>query len=107
MRNPGRFSWLSFAASFVLLASAASAVDIEWVTVGDPENECDQRRPTLGCLGTVDEIYRISKFEVTNAQYAEFLNAAAATDTNGLNYQNGARGSTRKPQTSGERKKKR
>jgi formylglycine-generating enzyme required for sulfatase activity len=28
--------------------------------------------------------YRISKYEVTNAQYAEFLNAVADTDTNGL-----------------------
>jgi formylglycine-generating enzyme required for sulfatase activity len=28
--------------------------------------------------------YKIGKYEVTNAQYAEFLNAVAATDTNGL-----------------------
>lgn len=34
--------------------------------------------------GAVAYPYRISKYEVTNAQYAEFLNAVAATDTNGL-----------------------
>ena len=28
--------------------------------------------------------YRIAKYEVTNAQYAEFLNAKAATDPLGL-----------------------
>ena len=32
----------------------------------------------------VDYTYKIGKYEVTNAQYAEFLNAVAATDTYGL-----------------------
>ncbi len=34
--------------------------------------------------GSVDYTYRISKYEVTNAQYAEFLNAVASTDSYGL-----------------------
>jgi len=61
------------------LAPAASAVIIDWVTVGDPGNAAD----TTG-FGSVSEVYRISKTEVTNAQYAEFLNAKAASDSLGL-----------------------
>jgi len=64
------------------------AVTIDWVTVGDPGNACDVQPPYPprpgGCFGSVDYVYLISKYEVTNAQYAEFLNAVADTDTNGL-----------------------
>ena len=66
-------------ASSLLLAPAASAVTFEWVTIGDPGNACDDE-PQLECFGAVDHVYRIGKFEVTNAQYAEFLNAKAASD---------------------------
>jgi formylglycine-generating enzyme required for sulfatase activity len=55
---------------------------MDWVLVGDPDNACDPQ--PQGCFGTVAESYRISKYEVTNAQYAEFLNAVAATDANAL-----------------------
>jgi len=68
---------LSFALS-LMLAPTASAVSIDWVTVGDPGNACDTQ--SGGCFGSVAETYRISKTEVTNAQYAEFLNAKAASD---------------------------
>jgi formylglycine-generating enzyme required for sulfatase activity len=50
--------------------------------VGDPGNACDPQYE--GCFGSVDYVYRISKYEVSNAQYAEFLNAVADTDTHGL-----------------------
>jgi formylglycine-generating enzyme required for sulfatase activity len=63
----------------VLLGAPASAVAIDWVTVGDPSNAAD----TTG-FGAVADVYRISKYEVTNAEYAEFLNAVAATDPHGL-----------------------
>src|SRR5262245_40510830 len=53
----------------------AAAVTIDWVTVGDVGNPAD----TSG-RGAVAYAYRISKYEVTNAQYAEFLNAKAAAD---------------------------
>jgi formylglycine-generating enzyme required for sulfatase activity len=62
----------------LLLASSASAVTIDWVTVGDPGNACDPQSPD--CFGSVAYTYQISKYEVTNAQYAEFLNAKAASD---------------------------
>jgi len=51
----------------------------DWVTVGDPGNAADDTG-----YGAVDEVYRITKYEVTNAAYAVFLNAVAATDTYNL-----------------------
>jgi formylglycine-generating enzyme required for sulfatase activity len=65
-----------------LLGAPASAVTIDWATVGDPGNACDTQ--SQGCFGAVAQTYRISETEVTNAQYTEFLNAVAATDPNGL-----------------------
>jgi len=67
---------------FLLLAGSASAVTIDWVTVGGAGNTCDVQ--SQGCFGAVAQSYRISKTEVTNAQYAEFLNAKAAADPNAL-----------------------
>lgn len=64
------------------LAQAASAVNFFWVPVGDPGNVCDPQ--PWGCFGGVDYDYRIAAHEVTNAQYAEFLNAKAASDPHGL-----------------------
>jgi len=77
-----RRSWLFFVLGFLFLGSQASGVEFDWVTVGDPGNACDTQ--TDGCFGSVAGAYRISKYEVTNDQYAEFLNAVAATDTNAL-----------------------
>ena len=79
-----RSFWLPIAVALLLLrAPAGSAeVTIDWVTVGDPGNSCETQ--SQGCFGSVAYPYRISKFQVTNAQYTEFLNAVAATDTNGL-----------------------
>ena len=65
---------------FVIPAHAE--VTIDWVTVGDPGNACDTQ--AQGCFGAVAYTYQIGKYEVTNAQYAEFLNAVAATDTYAL-----------------------
>ena len=69
-------------AVLVIAFPADAVVDIEWVTVGDPGNACDPQ--SLGCFGAVSYEYQIGKYEVTNAQYAEFLNAVAATDANSL-----------------------
>jgi formylglycine-generating enzyme len=66
-------------AVWVLVAASAGAASIDWVTVGDPGNAAD----TTG-FGAVDYTYQISKYQVTNAQYAEFLNAKAASDPLGL-----------------------
>jgi len=78
-----RSSSLLLAMTLFVLAQAASAlVAIDWVTVGNPGNPCDPQ--TAGCFGSVAEPYQIGKYEVTNRQYAEFLNAVAATDTHAL-----------------------
>ena len=56
---------------------------IEMMPVGDPGNDPD----FTGFddpVGAVDYSYRIGSFEVTNDQYAEFLNAVAAQDNNAL-----------------------
>ncbi len=50
------------------------------VPVGHPGNASD---PRTG-FGRVDYEYNISKYEVTIAQYAAFLNAVAASDPHGL-----------------------
>ena len=64
----------------------AQAVTIDWVAVGNPNNLADT--PSTNCwatnCGSVDHAYYISKYEVTNAQYAEFLNAKASSDPLGL-----------------------
>jgi len=69
---------MSVLAASLWLAPSVAAATFEWVTVGDPGNDCDDE--VLDCFGRVDYVYRISKYEVTNAQYAEFLNAKAASD---------------------------
>jgi formylglycine-generating enzyme required for sulfatase activity len=68
-----------------LLAVRAPAVTIEWVPIGNPGNAPDaaENCGAPGC-GSVPYAYDIAKYEVTNAQYVEFLNAVAADDPNSL-----------------------
>ena len=61
----------------------APVVAFDWVTVGDPGNACDPQG-TGRCFGAVGYSYRIATREVTNVQYAAFLNAKAASDPLGL-----------------------
>lgn len=65
------FRPILFAASVALIADARASVTIAWVTVGDAGNPAD---PTTG-YGAVAYEYQIGKYEVTNAEYAAFLNA--------------------------------
>lgn len=57
----------------------ADVVTFEWATVGNPNNAADST--TYGSVGNTN---RISKHEVTNNQYACFLDNVAATDSNNL-----------------------
>ncbi len=76
----------------LLAAASASAqtVTIDWVTVGNPGNAAQSasnrnHAETGGDgYGAVAYEYKIGKYEVTNAQYGAFLNAAAQTDSYGL-----------------------
>ena len=64
----------------LLVALPVGAVNIEYVAVRDPGNppdtaaNCPDNAPDCG---SVPYDYAISKYEVTNAQYAEFLNLVA------------------------------
>jgi hypothetical protein len=64
------------------LGSAAMALEIETVPVGNAGNGGDPSTPSR--YGAVDYEYNIGKYEVTAGQYTEFLNAVAALDTYGL-----------------------
>ncbi len=60
--------------------------DIDWVTVTNVNNVPDTEVMSDGTTGygSVAYRYRVSQTEVTNAQYADFLNAVARTDPTGL-----------------------
>jgi len=81
------FEIVCVAAIVAALGSAASAVVIETVSVGNagnvPDIEVMSTDGTTG-YGSVKYAYGIGKHEVTARQYAEFLNAVAVTDTYGL-----------------------
>ena len=62
----------------------ARAVTIDWVAVGDPGNQGDTflESGVFWTFGAVADPYRIMKFEWTNSQYVEFLNAVDPAGTN-------------------------
>jgi formylglycine-generating enzyme required for sulfatase activity len=71
----------------LLIAWSASAVTMEWTFIGDPGNAADTNPGTNHCgpsiaapCGAVAYSYQIGTYEVTNAQYIEFLNAKAKSD---------------------------
>ncbi|MCX6431979.1 MAG: SUMF1/EgtB/PvdO family nonheme iron enzyme [Actinobacteria bacterium] len=59
-------------------STAAANVTLDTVLVGDPGNAAD---PATG-YGAVAKPFRISTYEVTIAQYVDFLNAVAAVPAN-------------------------
>jgi len=72
-------STLVLVVCLVTAAGVAQAAFPETVPVGDPGNKAD----TTG-YGAVAYEYRIGKYEVTNDQYSEFLNAVAKSDPHNL-----------------------
>jgi len=66
-------------------ATSHAVVTFDWATVGNPDNGPDQGHFGKGELGAVARTYRISKYEVTNGQYRDFLNAVDPTGTNSRN----------------------
>src|SRR5262245_35851784 len=79
-------------ASFVLLPKEATAdIAIDTVIVGNAGNANDPRdgdslTPGIQNFGAVAYNYRVGTTEVTNAQYAAFLNAKAKSDPLNLWY---------------------
>src|SRR4051812_17756638 len=75
-------NWLlKFCAMSLLVPLSATAVTIETVPVGNIGNAPDQDYGSGG-YGAVGYPYRIGTYEVTNSQYAEFLNAKDGTGAN-------------------------
>src|ERR1700730_516743 len=77
-----RLAFICLAFRFMSPSAAAIIIQpvvIQTVHVGDVGNASD----TNG-MGAVKYRYSIGEFELTTAQYTAFLNAVAATDTNGL-----------------------
>ena len=66
----------------LLIATSGSAVTMDWTFVGNPGNACDAQ--SQGCFGAVGYAYSVGTYEVTNAQYVDFLNAKAKSDPLGL-----------------------
>ena len=63
----------------------SAEVTFDWVTIGNPGNAPDLLNvEVFPGIGSITYGYRIAKYEVTNNQYAEYLNAVAATDANNL-----------------------
>ena len=65
--------------SVLTVSSDASAVNMDWITISDAGNVADDTG-----YGSVASSYRISRYEVTVGQYAEFLNAKAISDPDSL-----------------------
>jgi formylglycine-generating enzyme required for sulfatase activity len=81
-------SLFTLAATAALITSASASVTIDYVSVGNAGNAAD----TTG-YGAVSYAYQIGKYEVTNAQYATFLNAADPTGANANGIYNANMGS--------------
>ena len=85
-----RLNRVLFFAAAVLAVTSAYAISIETVPVGNPGNAGELSGEGAGgygpdaIVGAVDYAYNIGTYEVTAAQYVEFLNAAAKTDPYGL-----------------------
>ena len=89
--SANKLSQASLVVALVFLAAGfAHAITIETVPVGNPGNAGELSGEGAGgygpdaIVGSVDYEYMIGKYEVTNAQYVEFLNAVAASDPHGL-----------------------
>jgi formylglycine-generating enzyme len=72
------------ALSGVIAPIASAQVTLDWATVGNAGNSGDPNNPTSGPLGAVAYEFRIGRLEITNAQYAQFLNSVAASDPRSL-----------------------
>lgn len=70
---------------WVPLSPPVPRVGVEMVDIGNEGNTDDPGPNGLGGnSGAVSNAFKIGKFEVTNAEYAEFLNAVDATGANAL-----------------------
>jgi len=71
---------LAVLAGISLVTPAFAVVTMSWTSIGNPNNAADPSTP----YGSVDHAYDIGTYEVTNAQYVDFLNAKGASNSNGI-----------------------
>ena len=71
-----RLSYVMSLLAFLAVLPSAKAVTIQTSPVGNPGNAPDS---VFGSFGAVPYRYNIGTYDVTNTQYAEFLNATATT----------------------------
>lgn len=74
---------LAFVVAAIVYDTAAHAITVDMVPVGNPSNAPDTRYDATG-YGSVSNAYLIGKYEITAGQYTAFLNAVAKADANGL-----------------------
>jgi formylglycine-generating enzyme required for sulfatase activity len=65
---------------------APGLTNLQFVPIGNPGNPGDPQEyeGSIDLYGSVSYLFQIGRYEVTSAQYVEFLNAVAKTDTYGL-----------------------
>ena len=83
MDIPVRSTLISFlvCAAWLAIAGSTHATSIDWVEIGAPANAAD----TATGYGAVQYNYSLARFEVSNAQYANFLTSVASiADPNSL-----------------------
>ena len=73
-----RLMVVALAVVALLAGTVMADITIETVPVGNPGN-ADDVVTGFGFYGAVDYVYNIGKYEVTAAQYTEFLNAVQAS----------------------------
>jgi len=80
--NPTYSNYLAaaLAALATITTPAFAVVNMSWTSIGNTGNAAD---PSTG-YGAVDHAYNIGTYEVTNAQYVDFLNAKGASNSNGI-----------------------
>ena len=71
---------LAVLASVALVTPAMAVVNMDYVPIGNSGNSADA---STG-YGAVGYAYNIGKYEVTNAQYVDFLNAKGASNSAGI-----------------------
>ena len=74
---------VAFLMFLLFSATARAVVTFDWATIENPGNASDDTG-----FGAVSYVYRISKHEVTNAQYTQFLNAVDPAGNNVLSLYN-------------------
>ena len=79
---------ITLAVTSALITPASASITMDWVDVGNAGNAAD----TTG-YGAVAYAYQIGKHEVTNAQYAAFLNAVDSEGANANGIYNASMGS--------------